>query len=68
MNYSALVLLLGMYGLSIPGLTYCISFGFKTSAMAQTVIMAGYSLTTLVRPARVPPLRAPARPCVHALR
>lgn len=47
-NFVALFFLLGAFGASVPGLTYTLSFAFKTSAMAQTAIMGIYSLLTMV--------------------
>jgi hypothetical protein len=48
-NFGALVLLLLLYGLAVPVPTYVLSFYFKTAAMAQTAVMAGYTMLTLVR-------------------
>ena len=47
-NFLALFLLLGAYGVSIPGITYIISFLFEKNATAQTMVMAGYTLLNMV--------------------
>ena len=47
-NFAAVFLLLGAYGLAVPGSTYIVSFVFKKNNMAQTVIMAGYTLLNMV--------------------